>query len=602
MSFFPAVVQQSGPFGPVLVLLGAVVLWLAAMGGWASLKRDSVSEDLLRDQANAVLFWGAASAVLGFLGQCQSTYLALSAIRAAPEVNPGIIAQGFVISFFPSLIGMGILAFAGAAWVCLRLLPRPALALPIFLLAFTTLGCDDGVGQQKPTSLSHGVWSLDTGANVFLWDFSEGEGSGITCRVHDILGGLLYMETPCSSVSLEGSSLALEMPTGVRYEGQVELENNTIAGSLLYQDGSRREAPLVWAPLSAFPTVEGRPGSHPYVYSPPEELGDGLNASMADLAGIDPEALQKTVQAIIQGEAGVLKSLLVLRGGSLVLEEYFHDYGPDDPTAILSCTKSISSLLTGLAIQEGHIPGVDAPLLGFFPEIRNQAGEGWERLTLKHLLTMSLALDWSTEEAQGLHGTGPQAFRQILSRNVVGRPGEDWEYVNMNVNLLAGVIHAATGEYPEPFAKRALFEPLGITDWNWDYSKQDSYNLMDGSLRLRPRDMAKIGVMVSKGGVWQGERILAEKWIEDSLSPHLDTGSGTEEYGYLWWRMKLPGPQGAPLQAAFANGWGSQFIILFPELDLVVVTTGGNQENGKHLAVGEVMVKYLLPGVRPGAR
>lgn len=77
----------------------------------------------------------------------------------------------------------------------------------------------------------------------------------------------------------------------------------------------------------------------------------------------------------------------------------------------------------------------------------------------------------------------------------------------------------------------------------------------------------------------------------------LQAGTGPEGYGYLWWTMEVPGPEGAPLQVHLANGWGSQFILIFPALDLVVVTTGGNQENGKHLAIGGVLVRELLPGV-----
>jgi CubicO group peptidase (beta-lactamase class C family) len=92
--------------------------------------------------------------------------------------------------------------------------------------------------------------------------------------------------------------------------------------------------------------------------------------------------------------------------------------------------------------------------------------------------------------------------------------------------------------------------------------------------------------------------VIEEAWIQESLTPRLSAGPGGEGYGYLWWTREVPGPDGDPLQAAFANGWGSQFIFLVPELDLVLVTTGGNQENGKHLAIGEVVIQELLPGVQ----
>jgi CubicO group peptidase (beta-lactamase class C family) len=167
----------------------------------------------------------------------------------------------------------------------------------------------------------------------------------------------------------------------------------------------------------------------------------------------------------------------------------------------------------------------------------------------------------------------------------------------MNVNLLAGVLHNSTGEQADAFAARTLFAPLGISDWNWDGMKTAGFNLMDGSLRLRPRDMGRIGVMVSNQGEWQGRQIVREEWIRKSLVTRIQADSQGWGYGYLWWTLEGSTPDGEPVRAVFANGWGSQFIILFPEFDMVVVTTGGNQENGKHLAIGEVLLRELIPGV-----
>ncbi len=320
----------------------------------------------------------------------------------------------------------------------------------------------------------------------------------------------------------------------------------------------------------------------------------------AGSVGVDPAALERTVTSVARGEAGFLKSLVVVRHGRLILDEYFHGWGPGDLSPIASCTKSVSSLLVGIAMQEGRIPrGVQTPLLDFFPDEQASAAVGWDGLTLENLLTMSMALDWSPEEAEATHGTGPEAFRQILGRRVTGIPGQDWQYVSMNVNLLAEVIRRATGEHAEAFARRVLFGPLGITAWNWDGGKTAGYNLMDGSLRLRPRDMARIGTMVLAGGTWQGKRVVDEGWIRRSLTPRFPAGDRGEGYGYLWWTWDVPGPDGQVIHLAWANGLGSQFIFLVPALDLVVVTTGGNHENGKHLAIGEVILRDLLPGIRP---
>ncbi|MGD2124102.1 MAG: serine hydrolase [Gemmatimonadota bacterium] len=610
MSVLPPFIRLSGLFGPALFILGCVVLVLSARAVWTAAKTKDRGGQTVLNQANAILFWGGASAVLGFLGQCQGTYLALGAILSAPEISPQVVAEGFVISFVPTLFGLGILGFSLVAWGTLRLVPRMGSgALLIFLLAFSGAGCDsraesradsrtESQADTPPTRLTEGVWEFQGGPTLFLWEFMADSSGNYSCLVHDFYGGRKYMETPCASVSLDWDYLELRMSTGTRYQGRVELERGRIDGRLLYPDGSSLEAPFYWAPLADHPELLARPpGSETYAYSSPRDLDDGWILGNAADYGVDPVAIDETVQAILSGGAGVIKSLLIARRGTLLAEEYFYGYGPDHLFPIASCTKSVSSLLVGLAVQEGLIPGVGEPLLNFFPQERAAAAEGWEDLTLEQLLTMSLALNWSPEEAESVHGTGPEAFRQILARTVAGRPGVDWAYVNMNVNLLAGVLRQATGEQAEAFAARTLFGPLGITEWDWDPMKTEGFNLMDGSLRLRARDMARIGVMVANGGEWQGQRIVAEDWIRNSIRPHLSADDPDWRYGYLWWTREVPISGGGSVHAVMANGWGSQFIFLFPELDLVIVTTGGNQENGKHLAIGEVLLRELLPGV-----
>ncbi len=602
MNFFPSLIRLSGMFGPALLLLGGVVLFLAVRALFSPTRKTASHPMTLRAQADAVLFWGVASAILGFLGQCQGTYLALNEILAASEISSQVVAEGFVISFVPTLFGLGILTFASVVWASLRFLRRRTTAfLVVALMALATPGCD-GQAPVEGVDITRGVWAFDAAPSLFLWEFQGGSEGSLGCVVHEVLDGLKFLETPCSSAKLTGQSLELKMPNGVRFQGEVDFAEGEIDGRLLYPSGGGVDAVLRWAQRGDHPTLEPRPeAAGPFVYSGPIEQGDGWVPASAENRGVDPAALERTVEAILQGEAGFLKSLLVIRGGALLLEEYFHGYGPDDLFPLHSCTKSISSLLVGLAIQEGRIAGVDVPLLDFFPNEREGAGTGWEELTLEHLLTMSLALDWTPEEAEGRHGTGPAAFREILARKVSGHPGQDWEYVNMNVNLLAGVLRQATGEPADAFAARALFEPLGISTWDWSYGKTDGFNLMDGSLRLRSRDMAKIGQMVLNGGDWQGRGVLDPEWIQASIRPHLASGSAEGDgYGYLWWIMEPPGPDGQPVQVVFANGWGSQFIFLLPELDLIVVTTGGNQENGKHLAVGQVILQHLLPGVKSG--
>jgi len=597
------IIVYSGPYGFVLALLGLIVLFLTLRATLFLLRETHAPAPALRERLNGVLFWGGVAALLGFLGQCQGSFQALSQILQATEISPSVVAQGFSISFVPTLFGMGILAFSLAAWGCLRLLAwgkglGTTRALPVlFLLLLFMGGCSGAPGQGLPADLTEGVWVLDAGSDDFLWQFQE-SAEGLTCLVHDMNGSVKLNETPCRTAEMEGAIVRVSMDTGVRLEGEVQLDRGRISGQLIYPNGEANEVELSWTPVGPYPTLAARPGAtEPYVYRPPEGNDDGWHNASAEAQGVDPAGLEEMVAAVERGELGVLHSLLVARNGRLILEEYFHGYGPEDLHHLASCTKSVSSLLVGLAIQEGAITGVDAPLLSFFPESRASAAPGWDDLTLENLLTMSLALDWSPDQVQNLHGTGLDFFQRVLSRPVKGTPGQDFEYVNANVNLLAGILRQATGEQAEAFAARTLFGPLGIESWNWDMMKTQGYNLMDGSLRLIPKDMARVGQMMLDGGRWSGGRVVNRSWVQASTAWHLDAGDGPEGYGYLWWLMEAPGPDGTPIPAFFANGWGSQFIIGFPTLDLLVVTTGGNEYNGKHLSVAGALTRYLLPAV-----
>lgn len=604
----PTLIRLSGPYGYVLALLALVVLFVTLRATRSLLTTSPPRPSVVREQQNALLFWGLVAAVTGFLGQCAGAHQALSAILAATEISPTVVAEGFVTSFVPTLFGLAILAFAVAAWASIRLLARgrPGLqggvGTAALLLAFVgLLGCSSAPQGPGPEGLDDGVWVMAAGPDEFLWEFHQ-DSQGVSCMVHDIQAGRKVNETPCREAALDGTRVSVSMDTGVRLVADVDLGRRRLQGNLLYPDGSGREAELQWRPEDAYPALRALEGDGAsYAYAPPQDRGDGWMVASAGEVGVDPQALEAMVASVVRGEAGILHSLLVARHGRLILEEYFHGYGPGDLHPLASCTKSVSSLLVGLAIQDGAIPDVHTPLAGFFPRDAGVLADGWDDLTLENLLTMSLALDWSPQEAQNLHGTGPDFFRRVLSRPVVGSPGRDFAYVNANVNLLAGVLRQATGTQAEAYAEQALFAPLGIHEWDWEGMKTEGYNLMDGSLRLLPRDMARIGQMVLDEGKWNGTQVVDPEWIRASTRRHLDAGPGGEGYGYLWWLMAAPVSGGEPVSAVFANGWGSQFIIVFPSLDLVVVTTGGNDYNGKHLALAGPLGRDLLPGVSPEA-
>ena len=483
------------------------------------------------------------------------------------------------------IINQNIPCFSSYAW-------RSALLLAVCL---SMLGCSPR-NTQPVGSITDGVWVGHAGPDLFCFEFVHMNNEDLTGRVHSIRDGKKYSEMPFTQTLLRESMVEMEMgATQVRYKGVIELKTGCISGSLIYADGSERPMELAWMDPDGIEGFHARPAGtvDANAYTPPADSTQGFATGSVEDVGITRNQIESLMTVIIQGGAGTLHSLLVVRDGKLVVDEYFHGYEPDDLHGIASVTKSVSSLLVGIALDQGKIESIDDTIPSFFPEHSVSQTEGWNRETLRHLLTMSMGLDWTREEAEILHGTGPGFFDLVFKRLVSDEPGTRWNYVNSEADLLSGVLVHSTGMSPEEFAREYLFEPLGIRRWDWSGMADGQHRLMDGSLWLRPRDMAKIGMLVLNGGAWEGRRIISEDWIKASTTPHITTGEFLGEYGYLWWIGSLPTSMGLE-RVILANGWGSQFIALFPDRDMVIVTTGANEYNGKHFALAALLGQYLF--------
>jgi len=474
---------------------------------------------------------------------------------------------------------------------------RPRVARLALLPLLALAGCGS---PPAPGDITEGVWVGDGGPDQFLFDLRGTSPDSLVGAVHVMRNGTMSSELAITRASYRPPDIEMFIEsTKATYRGRVDLPRRRITGSLSFAGEPGPEMDLTWADPSGMPGFRALPDEGRYAYREPA-AGDGWEAGAPEEVGMDRGALEGLVDAVARGEAGLLHSLLVARDGKLVLEEYFHGYTGADLHRLASTTKSVSSLLVAAALDRGSIPGLDAPLLQYFPGEAANAGPGWEDETLQDLLSMSMGLDWTPEEEQNVHGSGPAFFRQVLSRRVVDPPGTKWSYVNANVNLLAGVLFQATGRHADAWAAEVLFAPLGIEAWDWDYGKDGGYVLMDGSLQLRPRDLAKIGAMVADGGRWAGEQVVAKKSIDELTRLRFQTGLPLGGYGDLWWLGDLPTDHGTEPMIV-ANGWGSQFIVIFPGLDMVVVTTGGNDDNGRHLDIGMVLSRTLISPMRGGS-
>lgn len=452
-------------------------------------------------------------------------------------------------------------------------------------------------GSAIPDVLTSKVWAGTGGQDNIVFKFWIAGDDSLSGEAHTLRGGKHRTQSPATRVIWKDPDIEVHMNTGVVFRGKLDGAGTRLDGELVYKGKPLMQLALDGVDAGSVPGFLARqapPDGPLYSYSVPEETGDGWQPAGPETIGMEQAQLEALVTDVIEGKAGILHSLLIVGNGKLILEEYFHGYERDDLHRLASVTKSVSSLITGIAIDQGKIAGVDVPLVDFFPRSKADAGGDWKNVTLKHLLTMSIGTAWSEAEAERTHGTGDAFFQKLLSRDFANAPGEKWQYVSANVNLLAGVIKHATGMQADKFAGINLFGPLGIDKWNWDYGMVDGYPLMDGSLMLRPRDMAKLGELVADGGRWNGNQVVSREWIEESTAPHIVTSvDAPEKYGYLWWRFYVPSSAGTR-EAVVANGLGSQLIAVFPALNLVVVTTGANDENGMQFAIAKLLAARVL--------
>ncbi|MDG2470752.1 MAG: serine hydrolase [Pirellulaceae bacterium] len=273
---------------------------------------------------------------------------------------------------------------------------------------------------------------------------------------------------------------------------------------------------------------------------------------------------------------GCIDSLLVAKNGKLVLEEYFGDARTDKPHYQMSITKSILAYAIGKAIEQRKIKSVNDRLVDYLPGLeRGNLPKGVEKLTLHDLLTMKSGLRVDTKDSRQSSERSIHA-EQILSKTKPIPADRSFKYDGVNCELLVHVLYNATGKTLGEFAGEHLFGPMGITDFSFGKS---SCGLDKGSagMRLRSRDMLKIGLLTSAGGKWGGKQVLSADWIDRATAVHVNQDKPTQ-YGYYWWSHEVPWGDEV-VRVRSCRGAGGQFIFVVPEKDLVAVFTSYYSDN-----------------------
>jgi CubicO group peptidase (beta-lactamase class C family) len=346
----------------------------------------------------------------------------------------------------------------------------------------------------------------------------------------------------------------------------------------------------------------------------PPTLDDGWAVATPPEVGLDATRLSQLDKFLKQWPQRNVHAVVIARRGKLVLERYFRgkerrvmewsgpvEFSSTKKHDIRSISKSVTSLLIGVAVSEDRFPALDSSVIDYFPEYADLRTLKNGRITFRHLLTMSHGLRWDesqvwksrfNNERQLLEAKDP--CRYVLEQPMALPPGVSFNYSGGATTLLGAALAKAVGQALEVYAREKLFEPLGITDFEWLGFANSAEVAAFFGLRLRPRDLAKLGQLVADDGRWNGRQVVPAWWIVESTKPHVNTeGHGALYYGYQWWlgRSLLNGHE---LTWTAGYGAGGQRLFIVPGLDLVVAI---NAFNYRHYIPIAILNRFVMPAV-----
>ena len=330
------------------------------------------------------------------------------------------------------------------------------------------------------------------------------------------------------------------------------------------------------------------------VLTAPIETDDGWPVVTLEEAEFNRDALNRLTEIIHLGSFGNIHAAVVARDGKLAYEQYFAGddnvlgwerenvvFTLDEKHDLRSVTKSVTSAVLGAALGSEFDAALSRPILDFFPELVDVAKPGADEITLHEVLTMSAGLKWrqdrrsfpdDNDEDRQYFDSDPLSF-VFSCCPVEDPPGEKWVYNSGLLELMGAVVERHTGQSLVDYAHTALFEPLGITDVEWFGSEHwDNENAVSAAwgLRMKARDLTKIGQVFLNEGRWKGRQIPPSAWVERATQRHIET-SPTKDYGYgyQWWVTRSKDVAN-PYTVVSGRGRGQQALFIVPKYGLVV--------------------------------
>lgn len=348
-------------------------------------------------------------------------------------------------------------------------------------------------------------------------------------------------------------------------------------------------------------TTLGLKAQEGFKYSEPSQLEDGWAVGSLASQDIEVDLFKKFIDALNQQEHD-LHSMLVIRNNVLVFEEYFGEQEQGQQHDLRSVTKSITSLLLGIAVEKGFIKSVNDPVQNYLEEFLKAKNPDprKESITIRDYLTMSSGMDcddWNPKSA----GQEDKLYKKknwiqtMANLPMINEPGSVSTYCTAGTILIAEIIERSSGMSLSEFANEHLFEPMNISNVRWGHTNRKPVISSGRRLYMTPRDMAKLGQLVINKGKWGNQQLIPEAWItEIGKTKTQITGL---DYSYLWWQLPFQ-KDGQRVETVCATGNGGQYILAFPNLNMVAIFTGGAYNSPNDKLPFSIVNKVILPATK----
>ena len=339
-------------------------------------------------------------------------------------------------------------------------------------------------------------------------------------------------------------------------------------------------------------------------------VGADLPSGKPADVGLNLASLLSMTDWVANNPKVAIFSLLLSRHGTLAYELYTPGIERDEAQFMMSTSKTFTSAIVGTALDRGLLPGTDTSIADLLPARLFSNSADVTRLrgvTLKDVMGMQ-ALD-ADEPPRDTSAAGValgNAFASATNRvefalkqPLLATPGVSYQYNDVNPMLAGGAVQYATGKRLFDFATETMFTPMAFQNAEWVGQDPDGIDLASYGLRIRPMDMQKFGVLFLNHGVWNGQQLISQNWIDTSWTAYVNTGDGVtpgyEDYGWFWWHRSDWGAE-----VHWTNGWRGQFIVVIPAYDAVFSMSADIETGDELTELDNLMTQYVMPALTTG--